>query len=194
MKRQGVTQKQLVERLAERGVQLSQPTMTRVMKGERQLSEGELRVICELLDEESQYERLRVLLPKRATVKQTQLKQRARLRGFLRRRPVTSAVLAFLVGGASVAAVFIFQGTSSAGSTPSPGGADQSGGGQVPACDQYEVAVRDLWLRDEYGAPQIELPHGEKVTVTRRASPYWEVTADSGHRGWVDDNHLKPLC
>jgi hypothetical protein len=68
-------------------------------------------------------------------------------------------------------------------------------------CDRYEIAPRDLLLRDEYGDPlrgERQLRHGQQVTVENRGggpgSRYWYVKASDGRRGWVDPDYLRPLC
>lgn len=65
-------------------------------------------------------------------------------------------------------------------------------------CARYEVAPNDLWLRDEFSTPQVQLPHGEQITVTSTKNPHglalWEVRTGSGAVGWVDHRYLKPVC
>lgn len=199
--RKGVQQSQLVDQLVERGVKMSRPTMSRIMSGDRPPTEDELKAICALLGEESQYPRLRTLLAEdEGTIPpQTQQPERQNaLHGFLSRPAVTFVLLALAVIGVICAiwlgADRLSRDTDSAGANPPSNTTRESTGGPVAACDQYEVAARDLWLRDEHGAPQTQLPHGQKVTVIHRGSPYWEVTTDDGQHGWVNDNHLKPLC
>ena len=60
--RKGVQQSQLVDQLVARDVRMSRPTMSRIMSGDRLPTEDELKTICELLGEASQYPRLRALL------------------------------------------------------------------------------------------------------------------------------------
>jgi hypothetical protein len=191
----GFKQKELVKLLQDRGISTSEATISRIMNGGRSPKEV-LDGLHEILGEDTGHA---PACPQPAEEegahKHEPSKRRATLRDFLHRRPLATAMLTFVVGGALVAVVFLFfQDATPSRSTPSPSGADQSGGAQVAECDQYEVATRDLWLRDQYGTPQIEFPHGEKVTVIRRASPYWEVTTESGQTGWMDYEHLKPLC
>lgn len=195
----GVSQTELLAQVRGRGIKMSQTTMHRIMANKRRPKEAELNAIHEILGV-APHDPEPPSLPGSggggSREQEPPRKRWAAVRGFPGRHPIASIVLALAVGGAVVAAVFLLflRGTDNDGSTPSPGGTDQSGGGQVASCDQYEIGARDLWLRDQYGATQIELPHGQKVTVTHRASPYWEVTTDSGQDGWVDPNYLKPLC
>jgi hypothetical protein len=157
-----------------------------------------LKAVCELLDEQPQFPRLRDLLLKEEEkpVKSDHPKPRTALRDLLRQRPIASAAVGLgLVGGAVAAAVLLFGGTSPPGSTPSPGGwTEKPRETQVVVCDRYEVAAHDVWLRDQYGTPHVELPHGQRVTVTNRTSTYWAVTVEGGQNGWVDHTYLKPLC
>lgn len=200
--RKGMQQSQLVDQLVERGVKMSRPTMSRIMSGDRSPTEDELNAICELLGEGSQYPRFRTLLAEDegTTLPQTlQPERQNALHGFLSRPAVTFVLLALAVIGVICAiwlgADRLSRDTDSAGATPPPGNTtNQSTDGPIATCDQYEVAARDLWLRDEHGAPQTQLPHRQKVTIIHRGSPYWEVTTDNGQHGWVNDNHLKPLC
>lgn len=64
-------------------------------------------------------------------------------------------------------------------------------------CGRYEVAARDLWLRDRYGEPLVQLPHGLVVTDAGggdAAGRYRHVSTTDGRGGWVDPAYLKPRC
>ncbi|MEU6427769.1 helix-turn-helix transcriptional regulator [Microbispora sp. NPDC046973] len=72
-------------------------------------------------------------------------------------------------------------------------------------CGRYEVAARDLWLRDRYGEPLVQLPHGLAVTDADRGDVtgagggdatghYRHVSTMDGRSGWVDPAYLKPRC
>lgn len=63
-------------------------------------------------------------------------------------------------------------------------------------CTRYEVAARDLLLRDEYAGPRDELVQGDRVTVEdrTRTSGLWLVRTADGRRGWVAHRYLRPTC
>ncbi|GAA0365083.1 hypothetical protein GCM10009530_13550 [Microbispora corallina] len=59
------------------------------------------------------------------------------------------------------------------------------------------MAARDLWLRDRYGEPREQLPHGLVVTASGGddvEGRYRHVTAPGGRDGWVDPSYLRPVC
>ncbi|MEU4421710.1 hypothetical protein AB0F81_13885 [Actinoplanes sp. NPDC024001] len=81
--------------------------------------------------------------------------------------------------------------------SPNPGPAEFGFPGAI-SCSQGTVAARDLWLRDEFGAPLSEIMHGQQVTIDSRPNPhglaYRFVSADDGRTGWVDVHWIRPHC
>jgi transcriptional regulator with XRE-family HTH domain len=207
----GMTQRQLKTALARQGIDLSEASISRTLNGDRKLSPAELEAVCKVLD--LPYDESRVPLapvgevifeadkPEPSAPGPKGSSRRLRARGITRRHAIVFGIIVGAILAVAVTAVAVS--IASGGSKPNPAG--QAGNSNAlptpvrpPGCGQYEVTANDLALRDEYGTPLTELPHGTKVTVKNlqhpRGLPYWQVTTDDGLTNWVDHRYLKQIC
>jgi restriction endonuclease len=131
-----------------------------------------------------------------------------------RRRPNTTLAIRRIAlaaaGGAAVLAIGLLwltgtlsrAGDGSPQTPPGPRSIDSSTPSPqpTPECDRYEVAARELSLRDETGSTTGEdVPRGQQLTILDRRSEsgppsIWLATTDDGVTGWVDYNYLRPVC
>ncbi|MEV4315303.1 hypothetical protein [Actinocrispum sp. NPDC049592] len=207
----GMTQQQFKTALARHGVELSDATISRTVSGERKLKPKELhaaRKVFNLPPDES----LDQLTPAEhvsgvgnTELDSTRSTTRPSSHERLRLHPFITGIAAGVVVLATVTAVITTLLSHSAddstqSTSPRPVGNNNDASTPVvpPGCQQYEVAAKDLALRDEYGSPLVELARGTKVTVTNerhpRGLPYWQVTTETGQTNWVDHRYLKPAC
>jgi hypothetical protein len=211
LKKKGITQRQLRTALAQQGVVLSGPTISRIVTGKRQWEAEELaaaRKVFDLPSDGSQDQ----FVPMGQKISDidgsepstTESDTRPLIRTHIRNHPVAAGITAGLVVLAAASIIVAMTSrsadNSSQSTSPRPVGNNDNASMSVPSsgCQQYEVAANDLALRDEYGSPLIELPRGTKVSVTNvrhpRGLPYWQVTTEDGQTNWVDHRYLKPRC
>ncbi|WP_285749484.1 DUF6471 domain-containing protein [Lentzea sp. NBRC 105346] len=167
MARKRLTQKDLVERLKAVGIETSKATICRSLKGERKFAETELRAIRDILDMKP--------VPKQPAPRS--------YKGI--------AIVATLVALSAIAilvVVLVREPDSTGEPTPQATPAPQG------RCDKYEIAAKDLWLRDEHTNPVTQLPRGLKLTVKNRETRQWQVETEDNRSGWVDPGYLKPIC
>jgi hypothetical protein len=212
--RNGMSQQQFKTALARQGIEISEASISRTYNGKRQLTPAELKATCKIFslpyDESSPQQ----TSSRRTASELDQPEQplpnppvsdtKLTVRDVIRRHIIVFRVTigAVLLTIAGVTAVMIASSTDSASQSAAPRplgtGNDLPAPVPPPGCQRYEVAAKDLALRDEYGTPLTELLRGTKVTVKNVQHPrglqHWQVATDDGQTNWVDHRYLKPIC
>ena len=178
----GLTQKEFTAELKKHLTGWSESTMSRVVNGERSLKPNERTAFEAVLAEHVDSSELSKPGPAGEFVQ-------------VRRWWVVALCAVFVIVAGAVVYLLLR-------STSPP--AEHNSSGPNPAeqiqvrpvnCDHYEVAAKDVTLRDRHGTPtQTQLLGGTVVTVKARDLVYWEVAVDGGPSGWVMPDYLKPSC
>ncbi|WP_432924534.1 helix-turn-helix transcriptional regulator [Microbispora sp. CA-135349] len=191
----GMTQRELAKEVSRQGVRMSTPTLSRCEMGRRAFKTEELAVIRRVLAPASGMEPANDPAPGIDLETAAALTSAGETGRRRRTGPRVPWAAAFGVGASVIALALVLQvrtvlTSGDAAASPSASQADAG-------CGRYEVAARDLWLRDRYGEPLVQLPHGLALTDAGGgddAGRYRHVSTTDGRSGWVDPAYLKPRC
>lgn len=84
---------------------------------------------------------------------------------------ITLAVTIFVAIAAVVIAIYLWLARSPSQVRVGDSGTENPPSAAIPGCARYEVAARDLWLRDEYGTTREQIMQGTKVTIMNTLNP-----------------------
>jgi hypothetical protein len=193
----GSSQSRVVSDIARlhRDVPMSAATLSRIITGTKAAAPQQLFAICAVLDHSDLYPQLlRLSDPSEEKPTATPAETREAPSYTFLQKAVIGAFVALILTVVTVALS-----RNEASDTQADAGKEPSSDSVGTAsCSDYTVTPEDLWLRDEYSATQVQLPHGTKVTVESTKNPHglklWQVTTEDHQTGWVDYGYLAPDC
>jgi hypothetical protein len=180
-------------------VPMSAATLSRIITGTKAADPQQLFAICAVLDHSDLYPQLlRLSDPSEEKPSTTPAETREAPSYTFLQKAMIGAFVALIL---TVATVALSRNEASDTPTATQADADKessSDSAGTASCVDYTVTPEDLWLRDEYSATQVQLPHGMKVTVESTKNPHglklWQVTTEDHQTGWVDYSYLAPAC
>ncbi|MFC4592446.1 helix-turn-helix domain-containing protein [Sphaerisporangium corydalis] len=182
----GLTQGDVVRKLAQINVEMSVSTLSRSEAGAREFKEPELQAIREV------FRTWHVGVPLTSEPDSPEHRTpSSKAQELLRRRAVAFSITGVLIGVLGLLGMIVVM-----MSRVAPTGHSDTQAIMAAGCDHFRVAAHDLWLRDQYGETVVQLPHNTDIVYSgkQNASGYWEITTADGKRGWVDSSFLKPHC